>query len=544
MSGHHKNKKRQLEQLLEDLAKIEIKIAEFKKTTKQLSEKIVQSKENKVGLLVATDDNLKELRQQTEDIRDNELILIIDRKNTVTLYGDESHIELQKQIESFVEHLTENCDDVIKDLGTLQEKCLKQLRIELDKPTTSSQSSFIVIEDSDQEQEMHAPAANVAYEYTAEDLILMFKCRLVDQFGGIMHEVPYHDGKPIYLLGAIDNIGQEKDPLISRLRGHYAEQPGSPGPYVIVIPCNLGANHWVGIMVEVDNNHKVVRAEYINSMGGEIPPTWQRQLEAVYPGIRLQQKHLLKQSDSTSCGVYTIENLLLSVINHQNSGNTGKPQDLELRAKQLKSLRQHQPRDYDKFYKSQRENKPISLAVNYANHGNNSSQQDPKKIKEISECLEKFRDKQIKTQILTAFSFQPEDGPNTHREYLNNIRRILEDIRFNLYDLENGSENDKNIFKRLIRVLFIANATQSINAHEIPSIILNGGFQALDEIRAIAEQNHQTNKRSRSPSPPPILSTSSQSSLSPKKSKHSDKPKDNDENSDSKKQDGGGCSIM
>jgi hypothetical protein len=488
MSGHHKNKKRQLEQLLEDLAKIETTIEGFNRTINQLYEEIFQiKKEKKVGFLTQTDDHIKELKQKIEDIQNNQLIEISNKKSKITPDGDDSHMSLQVQIGTFIEKLMEQCMSVMEGFHVLQETCSAQLIEQLDadaannaklkKTSSGSTSNVIDVDDSDQEQEVHeqvAQKANIAYEYTSEDLNLMFKCRLVDRFGGGIHDVHYHNGKPIYLLGAIDNIGQEKEPLTKRLRGHYAAQPGSSGPHVIVIPCNLGANHWVGIMVEVDNNHKVVRAEYINSMGGEIPPTWQRQLDAVYPRIRLQQKHLLKQSDTTSCGVYTIENLLLSVINHQNSGSTGKRQDLELRAKQLKSLSQHQPRDYDKFYKSQRENKPISLAVNYANHGNNSSQQDPKKIKEISECLEKFRDKQIKKQILTAFSFQPEDGPNTHREYLNNLRGILEGISLNLC-----SENDKNIFKRLIRVLFIANATQSINAHEIPSIILNGGFQGI-----------------------------------------------------------------
>ena len=89
--------------------------------------------------------------------------------------------------------------------------------------------------------------------------------------------------QPVHVLAAVDDIidGQ----LEQRLQ---QEKQSNNGARAVLIPCNLGMFHWVGILLEFQADGQISRAEYIDSLGTEDVSTevslrLQRQITSIYP---------------------------------------------------------------------------------------------------------------------------------------------------------------------------------------------------------------------------------------------------------------------
>ena len=84
------------------------------------------------------------------------------------------------------------------------------------------------------------------------------------------------------------------------------------GQRIIIIPCDLGDLHWVGILIEFTND-SIKRAEYFDpdNQVNSVPIYLQQQFAKVYNNV-LQFKSLLKSPNTANCGAYLIENLVLA----------------------------------------------------------------------------------------------------------------------------------------------------------------------------------------------------------------------------------------
>jgi len=155
------------------------------------------------------------------------------------------------------------------------------------------------------------PRINIAYQYEDNDIQAILAARLQQ----LRKENSQLFIKPIGILAAIDNIIGNQ--LENRLRQEAKDHHGAR---ILLIPCNLENAHWVGMLIAFGVDEKVLRAQYIDSFTtcSVVPQTFQEQLQKVYPGVFFESHVLLQQNDYTSCGAYTIENLLLAALGIQS----------------------------------------------------------------------------------------------------------------------------------------------------------------------------------------------------------------------------------
>jgi hypothetical protein len=88
----------------------------------------------------------------------------------------------------------------------------------------------------------------------------------------------------------------------------------------ILLPINLNENHWVGLVIRLDNQGRAVRIQYIDPRGVDllIPSELAEGLELVYGNeITIERVVFLLQAadDRVSCGPLIVENLIRAVIN-------------------------------------------------------------------------------------------------------------------------------------------------------------------------------------------------------------------------------------
>ncbi|MHB9148198.1 MAG: lipase family protein [Candidatus Amoebophilus sp.] len=84
-----------------------------------------------------------------------------------------------------------------------------------------------------------------------------------------------------------------------------------------------------------------------------IPREYESQIQRVYQGCNIQTLRLLEQDDTTSCGAYTIENLLLAL---ENNNSPSQITNHQIRDIHLDALRNYNQRFYEGFYVRQRDN--------------------------------------------------------------------------------------------------------------------------------------------------------------------------------------------
>ena len=247
----------------------------------------------------------------------------------------------------------------------------------------------------------------------------------------------------IEILAAVDNItdGQLEQRLIQE------QHNNKEIARIVMIPCNLGGFHWVGILLEFFDGGEIKRAEYIDSLANEEPSSkLQRQMRKVYPGFPLQQRVLLKQNDSTSCGAYMIENLLLAAENSEASFTSAE----KIRQTHLFALKTYNKGFYEGFRYRQLKNRPtvadIHAQLGYLNGEVKFSRQELDRILNIEECLNKMS-RAVKDKLLESF-LKKEEYDDNHASHLNAIRMGI--IQMGLEE----NQDDREPFKILVKLLF------------------------------------------------------------------------------------------
>jgi len=265
---------------------------------------------------------------------------------------------------------------------------------------------------------------NINYQYEDNDIQAILFARLQQ----LRIQNPKLFIKPIEIRAAIDNI------FGLQLEGQLRQGARYQGAYICLIPCNLGNAHWVGILLEFGEKGEVRRAEYIDSSATVpiIPETFKEQLKRVYPEAYFQTRTLSQQHDSTSCGAYTIENLLISALNISSPEESSA-----IRSLHLESLRQYNPDFYSAFNKRQRNNRPTTAdlqeQIGHLERLKGVWLSKPElnrilAIKQLLSCLPE----EAKTELLQAFkpNLDPADIDD-HGLHLNIIRIALQkSLRF------------------------------------------------------------------------------------------------------------------
>lgn len=284
---------------------------------------------------------------------------------------------------------------------------------------------------------------NIDYQYEDNDIQAILSSRLRQ----LIEISPQYREKPIHVLAAVDDIMENQ--LEQRLK---QEKNENQGKRIILIPCNLRNSHWVGIIIEISADEKILRAEYTDSLSESVSEKLQKQFIATYPNDELVAIESLKQDDSSSCGAYVVENFLLSIQKAEALGIDIK----QIRFLHLECLKQYNPEFYQAFYIRQRDNKPtiasIQEQLGYVEKSKEIwfSKSELFHILKIKEILGKFSDSAIKKSLLEAFSFKSEAYSDTVN-HLNMIRAAVKKVSLSL---KKGDERDKILFRNLIKLLF------------------------------------------------------------------------------------------
>lgn len=256
---------------------------------------------------------------------------------------------------------------------------------------------------SEEMRNTQMPRINVHYQYEDNDIQAILVARLQE----LREQIPQRRFvPPIEILAAVDNIADSQ--LENRLR--QAVRPNA-GARIVLISCNLGNAHWVGILIEFASSGTVLRAQYIGSLASDdtVPKTFRDQLRKIYPAAIFTTYKLLQQNDSTSCGAYAIENLLSIALDIQPSQTTSEA----IRNVHLEALRQYNLGFYTDFNDRQRNNRPSTATANfYTSLGldsskNSLSKQQLNRVLQIKQCLSNLP-KSSQDPLLKAFQYKPD----------------------------------------------------------------------------------------------------------------------------------------
>lgn len=120
--------------------------------------------------------------------------------------------------------------------------------------------------------------------------------------------------KPIDVLDSVDCTAERQ---LERRLQH--EKRSHEGKRIILIPCNLGNSHWIGILIEFEADGQIRRAEYIDPVNGSdvIPDKLQEQFINVYVDDVLQVRKMQTKNDPRNSAALTIDNLLKAIENDE-----------------------------------------------------------------------------------------------------------------------------------------------------------------------------------------------------------------------------------
>ncbi|MCK4608458.1 MAG: hypothetical protein KAT71_03170, partial [Gammaproteobacteria bacterium] len=270
---------------------------------------------------------------------------------------------------------------------------------------------------------------NGAYEYEDQDTAAILNAILRVEYNGLVGNIP------IYGMGAVDTITPHQ--LEQRLRQEMDSHPA--GSRLVLIPCNIGNYHWVGLLLEFDEANACIRAEFLNSTNSDIPPTLQRQLESIYHRRFVKRHDVIKQSDGTSCGACAIANLILRM---QSVAPPGGVRMAQIRAYQLNVLRidDNEPgipehelaarrRFFEAFNQRQRLNQRTFDSTQWRFFKDDSckSESEMLAITALAESVSAIYGP-AREQILAAFNTIL-DGAKEHKFILDRIRDVLWECR-------------------------------------------------------------------------------------------------------------------
>ncbi|HQY22128.1 MAG TPA: ankyrin repeat domain-containing protein [Gammaproteobacteria bacterium] len=280
---------------------------------------------------------------------------------------------------------------------------------------------------------------NSAYQYEDNDIQVILSARL--QQLQIQNKQLFT--KPLAVLAAVDNIVGTQ--LEHRLKQEQ-EANNHRCACVLLIPCNLRNAHWVGILLELRIDRTISRAEYVDSNDSHptVPSTFQEQLQNVYPNAPLiTVRKSLQQTDGSSCGAYTIENLLTAALGIQS------PENSEIiRRLHLEALEQYNLGFYSAFYERQKNNRPTTVTLHqqlgYVNKLKDIwfSKPELNRILMIKRCVSSLPEK-IQSDLLQAFEYKS-TYEDDHAAHLNTIRKALKE----------AAQHESKSLVELIQLLF------------------------------------------------------------------------------------------
>lgn len=327
---------------------------------------------------------------------------------------------------------------------------------------------------------------NLQYQYEDHDIQAILSSRVEELYATTP---PL---KLVYVLAAVDNIVDGQ--LTQRLQQDIESYTHDDKTRIVLIPCNLGNFHWVGILVEFKYNGEIERAIYIDSLTDHNKPTknLNEQLQSVYSSCNLKVCNLkvyklLQQQDTTSCGAYTIENLLLA-IQHKKANKLIEAK--EIRLQHLECLQKYNLEFYKNFYIRQRYNRPTTCTIKdqleYLNEEVHFSTHEINRILNVKKCLAQMS-KEVKKLLLEAFR---------QKDQKEEVKTHLERIRMTLQDCINKKmiPKDQQLLQEIIKLLFSTKVVADLNnvdfrlEYKEILAINNGKKLILQQINKIQEE--------------------------------------------------------
>lgn len=320
---------------------------------------------------------------------------------------------------------------------------------------------------------------NTKYQYEDSDINAILEAR-IKQLGKEQN---------FYCLAAVSNISvpnQVEGQLTTALKSYNAANLNATKK--LLVPFNLGNNHWVGIVLDVKDG-RLQAVKCIDSLNGAgtINETIKQEIAVVYPEIRsltIQNLSLLTQTDGTTCGAYTIENLLLAAQNQDKSSlnlTTDLDENQAIRKMHLQTLQKTRKDYFAKFHQKQLNNDEtkvinindqLRLVKNM--HDRKLTEEQQQRALEIIKLINQIQDLKYKNRLLEAFRFleQIANEEDANKKFYNKLREVFSE-----------KHDDSNVL-RIISELFKNND------------IINGGINLeFEQFKFIRQKLSETSDK-------------------------------------------------
>ena len=270
---------------------------------------------------------------------------------------------------------------------------------------------------------------NPAYEYEDIDINTILDAYVRQNRDNLLN---------LEVLGAVDNIFPEQ--LEARLRHAQENYRGR----TLLIPYNLGNYHWAGLLVELDAEGRPRKAICCDPLGTkrEALKCIEDYFKKVFPASDINYVNYLRQTDVTSCGAVTIDNLMrLARGANAAEFRLSRENTARLRADHVAMLRLHRPDYAEQFYRRQRENRPTvsSFAVQMAYQKSlrdvKFSAKEAEVIVKLASLIENLENQEIKTLLKQTFLYND--------RFENNVKLHLDNIRQAIYQALDAIKSEK-----------------------------------------------------------------------------------------------------
>lgn len=273
---------------------------------------------------------------------------------------------------------------------------------------------------------------NVDYLYEDNDINAIFAARLQDK------ALPN-----VYRVSATtsDVMASGKPEFVGAIEAELLRQKGKEG--ILLVPYNQGGDHWVGLMLPFDKNGKIQEMNYINSLNSA------HELNKIAMHLEnagclasecpCNNLNLLKQNDFSTCGAYTIENLLYAARGVTTLSQIIIGEQLnneQIRSLHLQSLQTHNPKFYASeqqpnggFYERQRLNKPTvsNVQETLQQHDISLNKTETKQAAALLKAIQAFSP-EIQTLLKSTFFYDREVFGEEVKLYRANLVAVVDGL--------------------------------------------------------------------------------------------------------------------
>lgn len=317
---------------------------------------------------------------------------------------------------------------------------------------------------------------NPAYEYEDKEIEKLLELRL--QEAGLAEN--------IIIAPAIDAQGTYN--LQTYLE---AERNTHSGPRKLLIPYNIGRSHWVSIYLHIQANQ--VQAYYVDPLDKHLPSnsateqaSWPSQAPAVvlraintvYPDADCQRLIYYTQeqeTQKTSCGVLTVENLIALATDQVLPAATILAQIQAFRQEHIALIERHKAQldaYFQDFYQRQLNNRPtVASFIEQEGYLSCSEQatltdEELQKVAELNLLLDTLSE-DARLKVLTAIQQPIGNEVDAHRQYLAQIRSVL----LNLLETSQTDTHYQEAITVLIERLY--HVTSEVFRNNAPALQIN-----------------------------------------------------------------------